>query len=262
MMAYPLSLPALISGPALHGRLRADIGDAAEQVVERRAGAPIGHLRDRAAELLRQQHARQMAERADAGMRNLGVLSGRVHPLHQLADSAGRQVGARRDRRGRHVDQAHAGEIALGIERQVGIERHPGRQRHLMQQHRVAVRRRTGRAARRDHAAGPADVLDYDLLPERRRHGVLHDAGDRVGRAARRKRHDHGDRAVGIILRRGGAGDEKTRGETRRERAGEHHQFLPGPSVILTEPDRGSAPEDSRAECHVIPDGPQACSPA
>jgi hypothetical protein len=41
---------------------------------------------------------------------------------------------------------------------------------------------------------GAADAFDHDLLTERLRQAVGDDARDRIGRAARRERHDHRDR--------------------------------------------------------------------
>ena len=52
-------------------------------------------------------------------------------------------------------------------------------------------------------AAGAADVLDHQRLAERLAHLLGDDARDHVARAAGRERHDHGDGAVGIVLRRG-----------------------------------------------------------
>ena len=59
-----------------------------------------------AADLLREQHTGQMTERADAGMRDLGVLSGLLHPANQLADIVRRQRRARRNGRSGGVDEA------------------------------------------------------------------------------------------------------------------------------------------------------------
>src|SRR5262249_56811561 len=99
-------------------------------------------------------------ERADAGMRDLGILSWLLHPTHELHDIVWWQVRTRGKRRQRGVDKSDRDEILLGVEAKVRVERHAGRQRHLVQQHRVAVRRGARRAARCDHTAGAADVLD------------------------------------------------------------------------------------------------------
>ena len=63
----------------------------------------------------------------------------------------------------------------------------------------------------RERAAGP--VVDHDLLAELLAELRAENARDRVGRAARRLRHDQPDRLVGIFGRRAG-----------RERAGEQQQ--------------------------------------
>ena len=188
-----------------------------------------------AADLLGQQHAGQMTERADAGVRDPGVLSGLVHPAHQLADIVRRQRRARRNGRSSGVDEADGDEILFGVEGKIRIERHARRHRNLMQQHRIAVGRGAGGASGSDHAAGAADVLDDDLLAERLRHAVLDDARDRIGRAAGRVRHHERDRTAGIGLRRRGAGRQDTRGEKRRrECACESHDA--SPAVYLFRP--------------------------
>src|SRR5262249_15000705 len=218
-----LELAGLDQRPRRHRRLGAQIGDAAEQVVERRPGAAIGHLRDRPADLLGKQHAGKMTERAGAGTRQPGVPSGLVHPFHQPAEAVRRQRRPRRHRRGGGVDRADGDEVLFRVEADIRIERHPGGQRHLVQQHRVPVRRGAGGAPGGDHAAGAADILDDDLLPERLREAVLHDARDRVGGAAGRIRHDERDRARRPGLRRRGAACEPGGEEHRGKNACEHH---------------------------------------
>ncbi len=69
-----------------------------------------------------------------------------------------------------------------------------------MQEQRVAVGLRLGDPRRTERAAGAAHVFDQHLLAEIARHGFRHEAGDGIGRTAGRKRHDDGDRAVGIAL--------------------------------------------------------------
>jgi hypothetical protein len=70
-------------------------------------------------------------------------------------------------------------------------------------QDRVPVRLGAGDVLRRDHAAGPAEILDHDRLSERFAHMLAEDAGDRVGRAAGGERHDEFDVAAREILRSG-----------------------------------------------------------
>src|SRR5262249_45389143 len=105
-----------------HGRYRTQIGDARQQIVERGPRAAIRNLRDRRADLLADQHACQMTERADAGMRDLGVLSWLLHPAHELRDIVGWQARTRGERRQRGVDKSDRDEILLGVEAEVRVE--------------------------------------------------------------------------------------------------------------------------------------------
>ena len=89
------------------------------------------------------------------------------------------------------------------FERVVGelaVERGAGRHADMVEQQRVAVGLGLGDAAGAERAAGAADILDDDLLAEVLAHRFGDEAGHRIGRAAGRERHDHGDGAVGIGL--------------------------------------------------------------
>jgi hypothetical protein len=70
---------------------------------------------------------------------------------------------------------------------------------------------RSGRAGR---------ILDDDVLPERLRHVLGDDAGNGVGRAARRVGHHHLDDAGREVLRSGGGREKGSAGnETERHTA-------------------------------------------
>ena len=73
---------------------------------------------------------------------------------------------------------------------------------HIADRDGVTVRLGLDGAGHPDGPAGAADILDDDWLAERARHMLPHQAGDDVGRAAGRKRHDHGDRLVWILSSR------------------------------------------------------------
>ena len=199
-----------------------------QEVVERGAGAAIGDQIGLGADLAGEQHAAQMPERADAGMRHLGVLSGLLHPVHQLRESARRQCGARhKDGRG-VIDEPDRDEILFGIDAEIAVKRHACRQSNLVQQERIAVGRGARCVARGNHPPGSADVLDHDLLAERLRHAVLNDARDRIGYAAGRERHHEGNGTAGIDLRRCKAGRRNACDKKRRcERACECHGICP-----------------------------------
>jgi hypothetical protein len=66
----------------------------------------------------------------------------------------------------------------------------------------VAVGRRGHHAADPDRATGAGDVLDQHRLAERGAHALAEHARQHVGRAAGGERHDDGDRAVRVALRR------------------------------------------------------------
>ena len=76
---------------------------------------------------------------------------------------------------------------------------------------RVAIGRGARDPADADASGGAGDVFDDDRLPERAPHPFGDDAGNEVGAAARRERHDHGDRPRRIGLS-GGARDAAERG--------------------------------------------------
>jgi len=67
----------------------------------------------------------------------------------------------------------------------------------------IAVRCRLRDAVCADHAAGPADVLDDDLLAQDVRERLAQDSGDDIGRAAGRERNHHGHRPGWPVLRPG-----------------------------------------------------------
>jgi hypothetical protein len=102
-------------------------------------------------------------------------------------------------------DQRHRGEIVHHVVGQVhrrGIE-HVGL--GVADADRVAVGRGLRDPADPDAAAGAAHVLDHHRLAEAGLHALGQDAGERVGRPARRIRHHHRDRARRIDLGVGGA---------------------------------------------------------
>jgi hypothetical protein len=77
---------------------------------------------------------------------------------------------------------------------------------------RVAVGCRFDGAGDADACARAGDVLDHDRLAERLAHALAQDAGERVGRAARRERHDHRNGARRILLGECVAGERTEHG--------------------------------------------------
>src|SRR5205085_10353086 len=70
-----------------------------------------------------------------------------------------------------------------------------------------------------DNAGGTGPVVDHDLLAENLADAVLDGAGDEIGRATRRERHDHHDGAVRIsagVLAEAWRGEQKEQGAAER----------------------------------------------
>src|SRR5262249_20833436 len=97
---------------------------------------------------------------------------------------------------------------------------------------RVAVGRRLSGTPDADGRPGTSHVLDDDGLAERGPHALADNAPERVGRAARRERHDHRDWTRWIILRpRPNCACEIGASERRRDCDGTGyrlHRFPPG----------------------------------
>ncbi len=102
------------------------------------------------------------------------------------------------------------------------------------EQQRVAVGLRLCDHLGADIAAGAALVVDDDLLAEIGRHADRDDARDQVGRPARRERHHHAQRLVGIL--RGGLPGRQKREGAREKRSNEepHDQSTFAPAARMT----------------------------
>ncbi|MCP1739942.1 hypothetical protein ABIF65_001413 [Bradyrhizobium japonicum] len=92
------------------------------------------------------------------------------------------------------------GEVADGIERQFCVKRGRSGLADMHQEQRVAIRRGLGDAVGAECAAGTDDILDDDGLLQRRAHGVAENSRDDVAGAAGGERHDHRDRAGGVVV--------------------------------------------------------------
>ena len=87
--------------------------------------------------------------------------------------------------------------------------------RPIAETQRVAIGRGARHSRRADAAAGAADIFDHDRLTERGLHVLGQDARQRSGGAARRERHDNGDRPRRIGLRPSDARRGRQRGSAR-----------------------------------------------
>ena len=126
------------------------------------------------------------------------------------------------------VDERDRDEIPLSIEIEPSKQRDVERQRDVVHDDGVTVGRRACDPGGCDIAGGAAHILDDDRLPELRRQHRPQPARDRVGASAGRERDDHGDGAVGIVLRPGDAAYEHMREHRHRdgEKKPELHKVL------------------------------------
>ena len=197
-----------------------------EQILSGEAGAAIRHHLPFHADHVLHQHAGDVARRADAGRAHGHLVGIGFDPGDQFLQIVRRHSFARVDQERLGHGQRHrleigeiiVAEIVDGAVGDVGAPHAP--------QHRVAVGCRALGAGDADGAGGAADVFHHDGLAQCRAHGLGHDAAERVGRAAGRERHDHGDRMIRIGLRTGGHGGGKAQSGNGRGNPC-NHGFLP-----------------------------------
>lgn len=122
--------------------------------------------------------------------------------IDQLGQGFWRQLRIDHDHIGHGREQPDRREILQRIVGQLLVERLVRGQR-AGGAHQQGVAVRGGVRGRRgaDIAAGAGAVVDHEGLSERGRHAVEQDARDHVAGAAAGKRHEHLDRAGGIVLR-------------------------------------------------------------
>ena len=188
-----------------------------DQIVQRRAGAAIGHHGRPHADERGEEKAAHVGGRADAAVTVVQLGRVGLHLGDELLKGRGGEILSSEDGDGCVGELADVLEVGEWIVGKRWVER--GRRAvraHLADEQRVAVGRGAGGPSRTRRAAGTADVLDDELLAERPRHVLEDDAGDHVGVAAGSVGHDHDDLPRRIILGRD-AGPERA----KRERADE-----------------------------------------
>ena len=199
---------------------------AAEQIVERRTRALVGHMRELHAGPIGEQLDREVIESADAG-RSVGNRScGLLADLDQLGERTGGKARMHRDQVRGGGDQPDRIEVLARVIAEVLHQ--AGRRadrRAGDHQQRVAIGRGLGDRTGRNRAAGAAAIVDDDLLAERLAHLVGNAARGGAGAAARGERDHQGDRARGVALRRGG--------RRRRQHADDAEQGKQRPTAHL-----------------------------
>ena len=191
---------------------------AAQQVLQRRARALVGHVHHLHAGLLLQHGTRHMLQRAVA-RRGIVELAGvGLGVAHQLGQRLHRQLGAHDDdlRCRQHI--GHRGKVALlpalGLG-QVGRDDVVAR---VLHQQRVAVGIGTLDQIGGDGAVAAALVVHHHRLPDHRRQRLCGHAAGQIGGATRGCGHDHQHGFAGIAALGHGRGTGKAgRGSGRRE---------------------------------------------
>ncbi len=185
-----------------HGRqIHVDL--PADQVVGRLRRALVGDVRELDARRVLQLHRRQVGHRAIAGAGEVQCprlgLGRRDHVLEGLE----RRVGRHHDHQRRIGDQADGGEVLLGVVGQLGVQRRVDRQVAGLAQHQgIPVRRRLGDGVHADVAARAGPVFGDDVPAGVAGHLDRRFAGQHVGAAPGRERHDQPDGFVGVALGR------------------------------------------------------------
>ena len=170
----------------------------------------------------------------------------------------------------RLAEQADRLEVLDRVVRQRGLQRRVGREVAYRDEQGVAVGRGLCSGGGSDHGGGARPRLHDHLLAPVLQHLLAEHAGEDVGRAARRERHDDFDRPLRIFvggLRDGlGGGERRDGGQTygaQSARNSHSHDALPwpcGPVCGLarwTKVYRGQRRANSRSECRkavVAPD--------
>ena len=192
--------PARLDEGQGRGQVVEDDGHLARhRIVERRARAPVGHMRERQPRAAGHQLHQHVAYGARA-RRAVGMLAGvLLHLVHEgrkalrlEARMHGQHIG-----RGRNVgDGREIGERVVGQARVDG--RIGGRGGHGGHAQRVAVGLGARGLVRADGASAAALVVHHQRLAQGLGHARRNRARHDVGGAAGRKRHDQAHRARGI----------------------------------------------------------------
>src|SRR5215831_12251146 len=160
--------------------------------------------------LLEQLHGEVML----AAVADGGVEQGRPRAARQcdegaeIRDRGERRIGRQNELVGHQA--RHRQQVLERVDRHLGVEvRIDCEQRTRPQQQRIAVRRCMRGEVAGEIAVRARPVLHHDRLAEARAQRLTQRAGDEVGRAARRERHQQADRPRGIGLRRRSAREHR-----------------------------------------------------
>ena len=150
-----------------------------------------------------------MRGRAHARMREADFVAIGFHVGHKLVQVFGREFVARHDHHGAAGGPANRLEIVHRVVGQTFVHGHVGGVADVDHQQGVSIGFGAGHFGRANRTRGPCRVVHHDLLTQVLLHGPGKQARDGVTGAACGVGHDHGDGAVGKVLRnslKGGCG--------------------------------------------------------
>ncbi len=180
---------------------------ARREVLDRRAAAAIGHMRQLRAGGGLEQFAHHVRRRADAA-RAIGVVPGpRLREGREFRRVACRQRRVAEDQQRRRADHGDRHQVLLDVIGHARLQGGHDGEGQVREQQRVAIRRGSRDVFGAEHRAGARAVLDHDRLPERGTEPRLDQPRQHVRRPARGEGHHQADRPVRPLgLREGGRG--------------------------------------------------------
>ena len=194
-----------------------DVDRAGQHVLHRRRAAAIKHELEFGVGLLAEIETADMRAGAGADARRRRLIGIGFQPGDQLLGVLRRQRFLADDHQRRHRQPRDRLQIVHDVPRHRIERRRADVARPVADAERVAVGRRIHHAADADGGAGAGHGLDQNRLAERVFHMVADDPRDRVGRPARRERHDEVDRLrrIGLGLCAGQTQGKNDRGNQR-----------------------------------------------
>ena len=171
-----------------------DVDRAGQHVLHRRRAAAIEHELEFRAGLFAEVEAADMRAGAGADARRRRLVGIGLEPGNQLLGVVGRQRFLADDHQRRDRQPRYRIEIVGWIPRHRIERRRADMARPVADADRVAIGSRVDHAADANGGARTGHRLDQDRLTERALHVVAENSRHRVGRTARRERHDECDR--------------------------------------------------------------------
>ena len=185
--AIGLRRPALMKGSTAGSASKSTSTCPPDEVVQRRAGALVGHAQEFDACLLLEHLGEQVRRAAQRRDRHRQLARPRLRVGDEFRDGAHRHRRMHEQQVGDLGDDDDRREVLRRRERQVRVERRRGRHRAERALHeRVAVRRGLGDEVGADVAAAARAVLDHEGLAELVGEDLRRKSRDQVRRAARR----------------------------------------------------------------------------